>query len=57
MRDKEKKQDYRFMPEPNLPPLRLSQSTVDRLARQLPELPQQIRTRLVVSSKLKGIVS
>lgn len=23
MRDKEEKQDYRFMPEPNLPPLRL----------------------------------
>ena len=23
MRDKEVKQDYRFMPEPNLPPLRM----------------------------------
>ena len=49
MRDKEKKQDYRFMPEPNLPPLRLGQAQVDGLARGLPELPQQTRTRLVVS--------
>ena len=27
MRDKEAKQDYRFMPEPNLPPLRLRDSS------------------------------
>ena len=35
MRDKEAKQDYRFMPEPNLPPLRLcdtaSETQVDSL--------------------------
>ena len=29
MRDKEVKQDYRFMPEPNLPPLRLSYGKVN----------------------------
>jgi len=29
MRDKEAKQDYRFMPEPNLPPLRLRDSSVE----------------------------
>jgi aspartyl-tRNA(Asn)/glutamyl-tRNA(Gln) amidotransferase subunit B len=50
MRDKEKKQDYRFMPEPNLPPLVVSQSLVDRLASQLPELPQHTRARLLVFS-------
>ena len=29
MRDKEVKQDYRFMPEPNLPPLHLTDNNVD----------------------------
>jgi len=29
MRDKEAKQDYRFMPEPNLPPLRLRDSSLE----------------------------
>lgn len=29
MRDKEVRQDYRFMPEPNLPPLRLSEGPSD----------------------------
>jgi Asp-tRNA(Asn)/Glu-tRNA(Gln) amidotransferase B subunit len=52
MRDKEKKQDYRFMPEPNLPPLRISQTLVDRLAQEMPELPQHTRARLMVSSFL-----
>ena len=55
MRDKEAKQDYRFMPEPNLPPLRLTGSedeerddlvSVARLRSALPELPSQTRARL-----------
>jgi len=55
MRDKEAKQDYRFMPEPNLPPLRLIESedgerddlvSVARLRSALPELPAQTRARL-----------
>ena len=29
MRDKERKQDYRFMPEPNLPPLVLDPAFID----------------------------
>ncbi|XP_045165685.2 glutamyl-tRNA(Gln) amidotransferase subunit B, mitochondrial-like [Mercenaria mercenaria] len=58
MRDKESKQDYRFMPEPNLPPLHLysssdaksgSQSvvTIDNIEKQLPALPSEIRERLM----------
>ena len=55
MRDKEAKQDYRFMPEPNLPPLRLTETedgesedlvSVARLRSALPELPAQTRARL-----------
>ncbi|CAG0888780.1 unnamed protein product [Cyprideis torosa] len=52
MRDKEVKQDYRFMPEPNLPPLRLTEEecrgfvSVEKLRRSLPELPEQKRNWL-----------
>ncbi|XP_064482309.1 glutamyl-tRNA(Gln) amidotransferase subunit B, mitochondrial-like [Ornithodoros turicata] len=43
MRDKEVVQDYRFMPEPNLPPLVLDGEEV----RKLPTLPSEHRQRLV----------
>ncbi|XP_063987650.1 glutamyl-tRNA(Gln) amidotransferase subunit B, mitochondrial [Diachasmimorpha longicaudata] len=56
MRDKEEKQDYRFMPEPNLPPLRLHLRKEDKnchnlvdvpsLKSQLPELPEELRASL-----------
>ena len=57
MRDKEGFQDYRFMPEPNLPPvyvyddqsLPMTNSSVvnmDAIQSQMPELPNQLRTRL-----------
>lgn len=54
MRDKEEKQDYRFMPDPNLLPvhLNLSASTdngminVPSLKASIPELPHQTRLRL-----------
>ncbi|KAK1118805.1 hypothetical protein K0M31_014802 [Melipona bicolor] len=59
MREKEEKHDYRFMPEPNLPPLHLYvnrnvQNTynlidVPSLKEQLPELPEQIRQNLLKS--------
>ncbi|XP_038055251.1 glutamyl-tRNA(Gln) amidotransferase subunit B, mitochondrial-like [Patiria miniata] len=60
MRDKEGKQDYRFMPEPNLPPLILydnatihtasdarSVVNIDEVRGRLPELPEAKRQRLV----------
>ncbi|XP_044753394.1 glutamyl-tRNA(Gln) amidotransferase subunit B, mitochondrial [Coccinella septempunctata] len=53
LRDKEEKQDYRYMPEPNLPPLHLSYGNfipesvdVEPLKKALPELPAQTRIRL-----------
>nr|CAH7716732.1 unnamed protein product [Callosobruchus chinensis] len=53
MRDKEVAQDYRFMPEPNLPPLHIAMGPVeigcvnaDRLKENIPELPEQTRTKL-----------
>lgn len=60
MRDKEVVQDYRFMPEPNLPPLHLnlekefseSLINVHAIASSLPALPQQLRTNLMTEKQL-----
>ena len=41
MRDKEVFQDYRFLPEPNLPPLRLIESCGACSSQSLPHKPQQ----------------
>ncbi|MDQ6955020.1 MAG: Asp-tRNA(Asn)/Glu-tRNA(Gln) amidotransferase subunit GatB [Mariprofundaceae bacterium] len=45
MRSKEEANDYRYFPEPDLPPLRVSQLEVDNLKAGLPELPHQLRAR------------
>jgi aspartyl-tRNA(Asn)/glutamyl-tRNA(Gln) amidotransferase subunit B len=45
MRDKESAADYRFMPEPDLPTLTLTQSMIDEIAESLPELPMARRRR------------
>ncbi|MEK9759907.1 MAG: Asp-tRNA(Asn)/Glu-tRNA(Gln) amidotransferase subunit GatB [Candidatus Puniceispirillum sp.] len=47
MRSKEDAHDYRYFPDPDLLPLMVSQDEVDRLAAALPELPDQIRDRLI----------
>ncbi|MBA3889331.1 MAG: Asp-tRNA(Asn)/Glu-tRNA(Gln) amidotransferase subunit GatB [Gemmatimonadaceae bacterium] len=44
-RSKEGSHDYRYFPEPDLPPLVLSAEFVDRSARDLPELPTARRER------------
>ena len=41
MRTKESADDYRYFPEPDLPPLVLTQEEVDEIAHNLPELPQE----------------
>ena len=59
MRDKEIKQDYRFMPEPNLPPLHLYTSDtvdpskadevvlIDKIQEEIPALPAELRNKLI----------
>jgi aspartyl-tRNA(Asn)/glutamyl-tRNA(Gln) amidotransferase subunit B len=47
MRSKEEAHDYRYFPEPDLPPLRIEASVVDDLKRALPELPDARRRRFV----------
>ena len=47
MRRKERSEDYRFLPEVNLPVLRISREELDRMRKTLPELPQDREKRLV----------
>ena len=45
MRGKEEAHDYRYFPEPDLPPLVLSQEEVDAIRAGMPELPSEMRRR------------
>ena len=47
MRGKEDAHDYRYFPDPDLLPLEFTQGFVDELKVDLPELPDQIRERMV----------
>src|SRR6187200_9171 len=47
MRTKEEAHDYRYFPDPDLLPLELTQDYVDRLAEDLPELPDAKRGRFI----------
>ena len=47
MRSKETAQDYRYFPEPDLPPLVLDEAFVDGVRREMPELPREKRARFV----------
>jgi aspartyl-tRNA(Asn)/glutamyl-tRNA(Gln) amidotransferase subunit B len=47
MRSKEEAHDYRYFPEPDLPPLEVSAEFVERVRRGMPELPEVRRRRFV----------
>ncbi len=47
MRSKEDAMDYRYFPDPDLPPLVLTQEFVDNIKKSLPELPQAKKIRYV----------
>jgi aspartyl-tRNA(Asn)/glutamyl-tRNA(Gln) amidotransferase subunit B len=52
MRSKEDAQDYRYFPEPDLPPLVLEPAFIERVRASLPELPAAKRRRYVEVFKL-----
>ena len=52
MRTKEEADDYRYFPEPDLPPLVLETAWIEEIRRTLPELPQARRARFVAAYKL-----
>ena len=51
-RVKEEAQDYRYFPEPDIPPIRLEQFTINNLQLTIPELPKQKRERLKKTYRL-----
>jgi aspartyl-tRNA(Asn)/glutamyl-tRNA(Gln) amidotransferase subunit B len=54
MRSKEGSSDYRYFPEPDLPPLEVSKEQLETWAKQLPELPAQKRLRYEQEFGLSG---
>ena len=45
-RGKEEAHDYRYMPEPDVPPIELSKTYIDKIAAEMPVLPDEWRARL-----------
>ena len=54
MRSKEDAHDYRYFPDPDLPPLKFDQSFVDGIKKKLPELPDDKKERLIKDYKLSS---
>jgi len=53
-RNKEEADDYRYFPEPDLPPLQIDSAWLERLRASLPELPEARRTRFTSKFHLTG---
>ncbi len=47
MRTKEDAHDYRYFPEPDLQPLVVSQSFIEKIKSEMPELPDRMRDRFI----------
>ena len=52
MRSKEEANDYRYFPEPDLIPIRISKELVNEIKQNLPELPEALKKRFIDSYNL-----
>lgn len=57
MRSKEGAKDYRFFPEPDLPPLVVPETVISQIASTLPELPTALKERLMATYALSAYES
>lgn len=54
MRSKEGASDYRYFPEPDLPPLHITQSFIDEVKAQMPALPKELFARFTTQYGLSA---
>ncbi len=54
-REKEEAHDYRYFPEPDLPPLHISQELISEVKAEIPELPQKRKKRFKKEYNLKEL--
>lgn len=52
MRSKEEAHDYRYFPDPDLPPLRLTEERIHNIRASLPELPDEKKQRFMTEFEL-----
>ncbi|OGS27702.1 MAG: aspartyl/glutamyl-tRNA amidotransferase subunit B [Elusimicrobia bacterium RIFOXYB2_FULL_48_7] len=52
MRSKEQAHDYRYFPEPDLPPFEFDENLIDAIKKDIPELPEKLKQRLVEECQL-----
>jgi aspartyl-tRNA(Asn)/glutamyl-tRNA(Gln) amidotransferase subunit B len=56
-RAKETAADYRYFPEPDIPPISLTKDYVENLREKLPVLPEQLQQRLITSFHLSNFTA
>jgi aspartyl-tRNA(Asn)/glutamyl-tRNA(Gln) amidotransferase subunit B len=55
MRSKEEAKDYRYFPEPDLPPFLISKETIQSIKRSIPELPKARTQRFIKEFRLQAV--
>ena len=54
LRDKEDAHDYRYFPEPDLPPVRITKEQIQRIRQEMPRLPQDLFEEFTQKRKLSA---